>query len=204
MNAIQNKKRIIGITGGVGAGKSTVLQILKERFGARVILADQVAHEMMEPGSEGLRLVTEALGTDFLLPDGRVDKRALAELIFHDEAALKTMNGIIHPLVWNVIRREAENAKGSLVIVEAAVFDTAPAGFFDEIWYVYVTAEQRIRRLMESRGYTREKCESIIGHQDTEETYRNRCSRVIDNNGTAEETGRQLEEILHHEICQHC
>ena len=196
-----NKKRIVGITGGVGAGKSSVLAILKDSFGAKVILADLVAHDLMEPGSEGLNRVTEALGTSFIREDGSVDRKALAEIIFHDAKALETMNSIIHPMVWETIREEALKCEESLVIVEAAVFDTAPEGLFDEMWYVYTTEENRILRLMESRGYTREKCESIIAKQDSEEQYRNRCGRVLDNNGTAEDIKRQLEEILGHEIC---
>ena len=195
------KKKIIGITGGVGAGKSSVLSILMDTFGARVILADLVAHDLMEPGSEGLKRVTEALGTSFLCEDGSVDRKALAEIIFNDEKALVTMNSIIHPMVWETIKEEALGCAESLVIVEAAIFDTAPSGLFDEMWYVYTTKENRILRLMESRGYTREKCESIIAKQDSEEEYRNRCSRVIDNNGTEEDTKRQLEEMLGHEIC---
>lgn len=196
-----NKKKIVGITGGVGAGKSSVLAILKDSFDAKVILADLVAHDLMEPGSEGLNRVTEALGTSFIREDGSVDRKALAEIIFHDAKALETMNSIIHPMVWETIREEALKCEESLVIVEAAVFDTAPEGLFDEMWYVYTTEENRILRLMESRGYTREKCESIIAKQDSEEQYRNRCGRVLDNNGTAEDIKRQLEEILGHEIC---
>ncbi len=194
-------KKFVGITGGVGAGKSSVLDILKHKFGARVILADLVAHDLMEPGSEGLRRVTEALGTSFLCEDGSVDRKALAEIIFNDTKALATMNSIIHPMVWETIRTEALACEETLVIVEAAVFDTAPEGLFDEMWYVYTTEENRIRRLMESRGYTREKCVSIIEKQDSEDEYRARCGCVIDNNGSAEETEKQIKEILEHEIC---
>ena len=105
---MEQKKKIIGITGGVGAGKSSVLAVLKEDFGAKIILADLVAHDLMEPGSLGLRKVTEALGTSFLTPDGAVDRKALADLIFRDKEALKTMNSIIHPLVWKTMKEEAE------------------------------------------------------------------------------------------------
>lgn len=195
------QKKIIGITGGVGAGKSSVLEVLKNTFGAKIILADLVAHDLMEPGSRGLKKVTDALGTSFLNPDGSVDKKALADLIFHDKKALKTMNGIIHPLVWETIENEALAAEEALVVVEAAVFDTAPKDLFDEMWYVYTTEEKRILRLMESRGYTREKCESIISRQDSERTYRMRCDRVVDNNGGKEEIKAQIEEILDYEIC---
>lgn len=195
------QKKIIGITGGVGAGKSSVLAVLKESFGAKIILADLVAHDLMEAGSEGLRRVTKALGTSFLAPDGSVDRKALADLIFRDKAALETMNAIIHPLVWETMKQEAAAAPESLVIIEAAVFDTAPEGLFDELWYVYTTKENRIVRLMKNRGYSREKCEDIIGRQASEEEYRALCTRVIDNNGDESDIKRQLKEILDHEIC---
>ena len=164
---MEQKKKIIGITGGVGAGKSSVLAVLKENFGAKIILADLVAHELMEPGSEGL----------------------------------KTMNSIIHPLVWKTMAEAAEAAEEQLVIIEAAVFDTAPKDLFDELWYVYTTKENRIIRLMANRGYSREKCEDIIGRQASEEEYRALCDRVIDNNGDESDIKRQLKEILDHEIC---
>ncbi len=196
-----DNKMIIGITGGVGAGKSSVLDILKKTFGARVILADLVAHDLMEPGMEGLKRVTEALGTSFIRNDGSVDRKALAEIIFNDAQALATMNHIIHPMVWEIIEAESLRCEETLVIVEAAVFDTAPEDLFDEIWYVYTTEENRIKRLMASRGYSREKCESIIKKQDSDSEYRARCGRVIDNNGSAEETEIQIKEILGHEIC---
>ncbi|MGI5982412.1 MAG: dephospho-CoA kinase [Sakamotonia sp.] len=195
------KKRIIGVTGGVGAGKSTVLALLRDKFGADVFLADTCAHALMEPGTEGLERVVRALGTGILAPDGSVDKNALAQRIFHDGEALKAMNAIIHPMVWETLKKQAEASGQPLAVIEAAVFDTAPAGLFDEIWYVYASRESRILRLMESRGYTREKCERIMENQASEDDYRARCSRVIDNSGSALETEKQLKEILCHEIC---
>ena len=99
------------------------------------------------------------------------------------------------------VKEEAEAASENLVIIEAAVFDTAPKNFFDELWYVYTTKENRIVRLMENRGYSHEKCEDIIGRQASEEEYRALCSRVIDNNGDESDIKRQLKEILDHEIC---
>lgn len=198
---MEKQKRIIGITGGVGAGKSSVLEILKTKYGAKILLADLVAHELMEPGSEGLKRVVDALGNSFLKGDGSVDRKALADLLFRDPQALKKVNSIIHPMVWEYMKSSARESEQSLIVIEAAVFDTAPAGLFDEIWYVYTSEENRIRRLMESRGYTREKCESIIKRQDPEAAYRKMADRVIDNNKTAKETEQQIKEILGHEIC---
>lgn len=197
----KKEKMIIGITGGVGAGKSSVLEILKQQYGAKVILADLVAHDLMEPGSEGLMKVTEALGTHFLNEDGSVNRKILAEILFHDPQALETMNAIIHPMVWDVIQCEADKALEHLIIVEAAVFHTAPMEFFDEIWYVYADVETRIQRLMESRGYTREKCESIMAQQISEERYRAMGTRVLDNNGGRNNMEVQLKEILQNEVC---
>lgn len=198
---MEKQKRIIGITGGVGAGKSSVLEILKTKYGAKILLADLVAHELMEPGSEGLKRVVDALGNSFLKGDGSVDRKALADLLFRDPQALKQVNSIIHPMVWEYMKSSARESEQSLIVIEAAVFDTAPAGLFDEIWYVYTSEENRIRRLMESRGYTREKCESIIKRQDSEAAYRKIADRMIDNNKTAKETEQQIKEILGHEIC---
>ena len=198
---MEKQKRIIGITGGIGAGKSSVLEILETKYGAKILLADLVAHELMEPGSEGLKRVVDALGNGFLKGDGSVDRKALADLLFRDPQALKQVNSIIHPMVWEYMKSSARESEQSLIVIEAAVFDTAPAGLFDEIWYVYTSEENRIRRLMESRGYTREKCESIIKRQDPEAAYRKMADRVIDNNKTAKETEQQIKEILGHEIC---
>ena len=195
------EKKIIGITGGIGAGKSSVLSILKEKFGAKVILADLVAHDLMEPGTEGLLAVTKALGNSFIREDGSVDRKALADLIFRNTDALNKMNSIIHPLVWDWIEKEAVNCDEKFVVVEAAVFDTAPQGLFDEMWYVFASEETRMERLMASRGYTKEKCLNIMKKQDSEEVFRSRCGFVINNDGSEEDTERQLEEKLGNEIC---
>ena len=104
------QKKIIGITGGVGAGKSSVLAVLKNDFGAKIILADLVAHDLMEPGSLGLRR-SQRRWNVISHPDGAVDRKALADLIFRDKEALKTMNSIIHPLVWKTMKEEAEAAE---------------------------------------------------------------------------------------------
>ena len=189
-------KQIIGVTGGVGAGKSTVLEVLRTEYKARILLADTIAHELMEPGTKGLLAVTKALGTGFIGADGAVDRNALAALLFQDPKAKKIVDGLIHPMVWEEIKRRAETAKERLVIIEAAVFETAPKGLFDEIWYIYASRENRILRLMENRGYSREKCEAIIAGQASEEQYRQLADRIIDNNKGREEIKKQLEEIF--------
>lgn len=190
------RMKVISITGGVGSGKSEVLKILEQEFGARILVADQIAHQLMEPGREGYRQVVEALGTSFLSGDGQIDRKKLAELIFRDPEAVKTMNGIIHPMVWREIQDAIREEERDLVVVEAALFDEEHNAMFDEIWYIFTSQENRIRRLMASRGYTEEKCRDIMANQASEEEYRKLANRVLDNNGPVEEIREQLKGFL--------
>ncbi len=189
-------KRIIGITGGVGAGKSRVLQILKDDFGARVILTDQAAHKLMEKGERGWQEVKHALGNDILAPDGSIDRKRLADRIFSDEKARETVNSIIHPMVWEEVFREAREAPEDLVAVESALMGKDQRDNFSEMWYVYTSVEERVARLMRDRGYTREKSLSIIKSQASESEFREICSQIIDNNGSLEETRAQIRQLF--------
>lgn len=187
--------RVISITGGVGSGKSQVLKLLEQEFGALVLFADEIAHQLMEPGEEGYRRVIEALGDSFLGLDGRIDRSKLAALIFKDQSALKTMNSMIHPLVWEKIREIVRQSHKELIIVEAALFDGQPGDLFDEVWYIYTSKENRIIRLMESRGYSKEKCLDIMSNQPDDAAFRKHSDYVIDNNQTIEETRKQIKEL---------
>lgn len=189
--------RTIGVTGGVGAGKSQVLGLLREHFGAELILADEVAHELMEPGGESYRQVVGRFGEGILLPSGQIDRKALAEIIFHSEKERLAVNAIVHPLVKAEIRRRIAASNCELAAVEAALLlEDHYDEFLDEIWYVYAPEEERIRRLMESRGYTRQKAKSIMDSQMGDEQFRRRCHRVIDNSGSLAETLAQLSALL--------
>lgn len=188
--------RVIGLTGGVGAGKSQVLEFLAEEYHAEVIIADLVAHQLMEPGEPGYLLVVEALGNDILSSDGTIDRQALGTLMFADKDVLETVNGLIHPAVWNEIKKRISSSKKSLVIVEAALLQKEKDDIYDELWYLYTSRENRIRRLEEGRGYSGEKSLSIMKNQPDEETFRMHCQRVIDNNGSMEETKQQIRAIL--------
>ena len=188
--------KVISITGGVGSGKSEVLRILRDEFGAGIIMADEVAHQLMEPGMEGFRQVADLLGPSILAEDGTIDRKKMAERIFKDRAAVAAVNAIVHPLVWDEIRRQISVSDRDLMVVEAALFDEEHNAMFDEIWYIYTSEENRIRRLMASRGYTEEKCRGIMKNQAAEADYRRFATRVIDNNGSAKDLRAQLEKIL--------
>ncbi|MEG2349535.1 MAG: dephospho-CoA kinase [Hungatella sp.] len=188
--------RVIGITGGVGAGKSKILDLLKQEYHARVIQADVVAKQLMEPGQIGYERLKVQFGTRFLTKEGMIDRKKLAASMFENLEVLAAVNSIIHPLVWQQIQDEISKSAATLVVVEAALPVENPRDIYDELWYVYTSVDNRIQRLMESRGYTREKSLSMMANQPSEQAFRAMADRVIDNNGSPEETKQQLEAIF--------
>lgn len=186
----------IGITGGVGAGKSQVLGWLEERWGARIIRTDDVAKALMEPGQEGYEQVVAVLGNSFLKEDKTIDRPALARIIFQDAKAKTAVDKITHPLVWKAVKEAQEAALHEgcpAVVVESAVFDGNSFLLLDELWYVYAPEDVRIRRLMESRGYSLDRCRSMISSQFSDLDYRSISDVVIENGGDWEYTKEQID-----------
>lgn len=193
--------KVIGVTGGVGSGKSVVLSILEEEYGAKTILADLVAHDLMQPGGKSYEEIIAAFGTEILNLDQTIDRQKLGSIVFGDEAKLAQLNAITHPNVKEEIKnriaaiKEAGNA--SMILLEAALL--IEAGYedvYDELWYIFVKKETRYERLRIGRGYTREKTDSIMANQLSEEVFREHADVVIDNSGSVEETKAQIREIL--------
>lgn len=189
--------KIIGVTGGVGAGKSTVLNYLEKRYGAKLILADLVGHEVMEPGHEAYEQVVKAFGHEIVSEDKTIDRKALGAIVFADEKKRMILNRIIHPAVRQEILRRLEEAKLSHLssaVVEAALFlEENYDAFCDETWYIYTDEKIRRQRLKESRGYSDERIDQIFRSQKTHEEFQKRCMFMIDNNGSEEETFRQID-----------
>ena len=196
--------KIIGVTGGVGAGKSTVLNYLEKRYGAKLILADLVGHEVMEPGHEAYEQVVKAFGQEIVSEDKTIDRKALGAIVFADEKKRMILNRIIHPAVrQEILRRlkEAELSHLSSVVVEAALFlEENYDAFCDETWYIYTDEKIRRQRLKESRGYSDERIDQIFRSQKTHEEFQKRCLFMIDNNGSEEETFRQIDRRMKEEL----
>ena len=194
----QNNMKIIGITGGVGAGKSTVLDYLREQFQAYVIQADQVGHQVMEPGEICYSQVIALFGEHILKKDKTIDRKAVSDVVFGNEEKLKKLNGIIHPAVRQSILEEIQlqkEKKTAIVVVEAALLlEEHYEKFCDKVWYVHTDREIRISRLMENRGYSREKSESIISSQAPDEYFAKHADYIIRNNGDIKDTWLQVEE----------
>jgi dephospho-CoA kinase len=194
--------KFIGLTGGVGAGKTTVLTALKRLTRSRILIADEIAHDLMEPGSECYRRIREAFSEyDIWLSDGSINRPALAALLFSDDEKRALLNGIVHPevdrYVLGEVERERQAGMYDYVILEAALLiEGGYDQICDELWYVYASPQTRKQRLMADRGYSSEKVDQILAAQLPDETFRKHCKRVINNDGDEEALNRELLRIM--------
>lgn len=196
-----NHMKFIGITGGIGAGKSRVLEFIGRHYKCEIYLADEVAHTVKLPGTECFQALTELLGEDILDADGQIDKAVMADKIFKEARLLKKVNDIIHPAVKKFLLQKYEAAKNEgsveLFFVEAALLIEDGYGqLVDEMWYIHAEESVRRQRLADSRSYSDEKISRIMGQQLTDEVFRKESDFIIDNSGSFEDTCRQIEKKL--------
>ena len=173
---------MLGITGGVGSGKSTVLDILKNDYGAFIISCDEVARGLQKRGGKCFADIVALFGEQILRPDGEPDRSRIADLVFADPELLGRLEQIVHPAVKREIQSMAENAGNGLIVIESALlllagYDTVCR----KIWYVYASEIVRRARLRSSRGYTDERISRMFAAQESEDWYRSRADYVIDN-----------------------
>lgn len=191
--------KVLGITGGVGSGKSEVLNYLREAYGAVVCQMDETAKRLQEKGTGCFRKIAEAFGPEIIGADGELDRKKLGARVFSDPEQLRLLNSIVHPEVLRSvsadIRKHTEEGT-PLYVVEAALLPDVGGELCDEIWYIYVSEEVRRERLKASRHYSDEKITDMIASQPSEETFRRACTAVIDNSGPFENTERQIGERL--------
>lgn len=193
--------KLIGITGGVGAGKSAVISYLQEKCNCRVELADIIAHKVRKPGYPCYDKLVELLGEEVLDADGSINNGRMAEIIFNDKDKLTKVNAIIHPAVKAYFLAEAEKerkiGKIDYFFLEAALLiEDGYEKIMDELWYIYADEQVRAKRLMDSRGYSKEKVKSIMAEQLSDEDFRKACVFVIDNSNSLNETYQQIDRKL--------
>jgi dephospho-CoA kinase len=183
----------IGLTGGIGSGKSTVSALLAAR-GAVIIDADRIAREVVEPGTAGLAAVVEAFGDGVLAADGSLDRPALAAVVFADPAARARLDGIVHPLVRDRAVELAVAAPPDAVLVNDVplLVETGQAGSYDVVLVVEADLAVRLTRLVE-RGMTEEDARARIAAQATDEQRRAAADVVLDNSGTREQLAEQVD-----------
>ena len=191
--------RVIGITGGVGSGKSEVLRYLKEEYRACVCQLDETARGLQRKGTDCFSRIVEHFGGRVVDAEGELDRAELSRIVFSDERELRALNEIVHPEVIRQVRGDIERkrAQGAeLYIVEAALLPDVGSGLCDELWYIYAEEKVRRERLKASRGYTDERITQMIAAQPGEERFRAVCTAFIDNSGDFEDTKRQIGERL--------
>ena len=205
---------VIGITGGVGCGKSSLLSYIEEHYNARILLADEAAHEVQEPGTDCYHKLVELLGRGILAEEEPadaeetggteetggaeaseppIDRKKMAAAIFGDPELLAAVNGLIHPAVREMIEAEIKKERAAGVrdffFVEAALLiECGYDEVVDEMWYIYCDPDERRRRLKASRGYSDEKIDSILKSQLSHEAFLAGTDVMIDNSGTPQES----------------
>lgn len=214
----------VGITGGVGAGKSEILNFIRENYNSRVMLTDEIAHDLMEPGTACYQQLKALFDTEVLKQDpsmqalfeadetfsvyqedGTFHRPNLAKVIFSDDAKREALNAIVHPAVKQYVieqytlekqRKNNPDCLDLFVVESALLIDDHYDAICEEMWYIYTSEENRRARLKASRGYTDEKIDNIFASQLSEDTFRFHCGEVIDNNGTTKESYKQIANLL--------
>ncbi len=186
---------VIGLTGGAGAGKTTVARWLAE-LGAAVVDADAIAREVVEPGRPAHQALVAAFGPGILGPDGRIDRRRLARVAFGSGEALERLNRATHPHIIREIRRRLDELRASgcrVAVLDAPLLlETGLDGLTDEVWVVVADPEQQVARLAARAGLDREEAEARLRAQMAPEERLRRADVVIDNRGSPAETRRQV------------
>jgi dephospho-CoA kinase len=191
----------IGLTGGIGAGKSALSKTFSE-YGGIIVDGDVIAREVVEPGTEGLKSLVAAFGDDILRPDGALDRPALAARAFADDEERKKLNGIVHPLV---AKRRAEIiaavAEDSVVVEDIPLLvESGMAPLFPLVVIVHADVELRVRRLVDQRGMTEEDARARIAAQATDEQRREVADIWLDNSGSEEELAHRALQVWHNRI----
>ena len=188
--------RVIGVTGGIGAGKSEVLKYLKEAYGARLLILDDIARAMQMPGGKLYEAMCALAGPECLDEGGELIRRAFAAKMYADPELLLKVNALVHPAVKDEVRRligEDRAAGEPLCVIESALLiEDHYDEIYDELWYVWAPKEVRSSRLKASRGLSDEMIDRILEAQLSEEAFREAADLVIDNGGSFEETKRQI------------
>jgi dephospho-CoA kinase len=188
--------RVIGLTGNIGSGKSTVASYMAGKR-AYTLDADKIAHEVILPGEPAYEAIVENFGPSILRSDGLIDRQALAAIVFADSKRLTALEDIIHPAVANRVRELVGQSTAPVVVIEAIKLLEAGRliGMCDEIWVVTADEEAMMRRLVESRGMDPDDVRRRLAAQSSQEEKMSRATRVIRNSGTSAELQAQLDVI---------
>lgn len=186
--------KVIAVTGGIACGKTTLLEALKSH-GARVIDSDAISRSLTAPGGMALPAILDAFGPAVFAPDGALDRKALADIVFSDGQKRKALNAIVHPLVETEIKRQSalyRAAGEKLIFLDIPLlFEAGMAHLCDESWCAYLNPDEQLKRLMARDRLTREQALARIQSQMPVAEKARRCDKVIDTSGTLAQTAQK-------------
>jgi len=192
--------KVIGITGGVGSGKTQVLEYLNDKYGATICLTDEVARRLQRKGGDVFDAIVAHFGEEILDDKGELDRQKLGSIVFTDNEELAVLNSLVHPAVKEEVKKEIrkeERKNTNLFLLESALLiEDDYEEICGEVWYIHVDADIRKKRLMYARGYSEKRVDNIIASQMKKREYMMNCDRVIDNSGVFVETTMQLDRII--------
>lgn len=190
----------IGITGGVGSGKSKVLEYLADKDQVVVYQADILAHEVQKPGNSCYENICAYFGTDICREDGTIDRKKLGATVFANQEKLLILNQFVHPAVEQKIAElmkiEEERGTKYFILEAALLHEKFYREILDEIWYIHVEEKVRRKRLHISRGYSEDRMTAMMQSQPSEEVFYQISARVIENSAGFEKTIEQLERAM--------
>ncbi|MEW9081456.1 dephospho-CoA kinase [Caldanaerobacter subterraneus] len=186
--------RVVGLTGGIGSGKSTVSEILA-KLGAKIIDADLVSREIMEKGKEAYNEIVDCFGKEILDKEGNIDRKKLGSIVFSDKEKLKRLNEITHPKIIDKIKKmiEEEKDKDKVIVIDAALLiETGLYKLVDEVWLVVVDIDTQIKRVMERDGFSCEEALKRIKSQMPLEEKIKYADFIINNSKDLRKTEEQV------------
>ncbi|MER2030790.1 MAG: dephospho-CoA kinase [Solibacillus sp.] len=191
---------IIGLTGSIASGKSTVAKMI-ESYGLPIVDADVVARQVVEPGTPTLKKIAEAFGPEVIAHDGSMDRAKVGSIIFHNEEMRKTLNSIIHPAIREEMLRQRDEfisfGEKNIFMDIPLLFESKLEHFVEKIIVVSVKREVQLQRLMERNGLSVEEANARIATQIPVIEKEQLADAVIHNNGTLEDTAIQLQNVLY-------
>ena len=188
----------IGLTGGIGCGKSTAARIL-EKMGFRRLDTDQVARQVVEPESEGLRRLVGLFGNSILQNDGRLDRAALGKRVFASESDRKALEALLHPLIWSEVQSflaKAERDTANALVEVPLLFENRREEEFDQVWTVAASEKLQFQRLRERNGWSDPEIAARLASQMPLSKKRELADRVFENDGDLKSLEKQLAEAL--------
>lgn len=187
---------IIGLTGGIASGKSTVAEMLKG-LGCVIVDTDVLAHEVCKPGFPAYHDIVKTFGEEFLFPDKTLDRKKLGDFVFRAQEALKKLNAIVHPRVWEAVSAAIEKCSMDdvVVLVVPLLIEANMQSTVNEIWLCACAGEVQIKRLVERDGFTEEEARLRIHAQMPLEGKKKFAHKIIDTGVTLSETQKQVEQF---------